>query len=136
MTTNEHKLARALVEAHVAPEVMPVVLEAVDGWADVVARAKEALEQQARTADDLSRYYTVKELRLLLKMSDSGVRSLLDSGVLPETRVGGSIRVAIADVNRYLAENTSRHEPVSRQQRSRRSPQDEDMIRKYPFLND
>ena len=34
-----------------------------------------------RTSDDLSRFYTVKELRLLFKMSDSGVRALLEAGV-------------------------------------------------------
>ncbi len=137
MTTNEHKLARALVQAHVDPSVAPVVLEAVDGWADVVARAQAALEQQQRSADDLSRYYTVRELRLLLKLSDSGVRALLDSGALPQTRVGGSIRVPIADVERYLSEQTSRAEQAGpRQHRPRRSADDEQAIRQYPWIVD
>ena len=135
MTTNEHKLARALVQAHVDPSVAPVVLEAVDGWADVVASAQAALEQQQRSADDLSRYYTVRELRLLLKLSDSGVRALLDSGALPQTRVGGSIRVPIADVERYLSEQTTRQ--VAAERRSpipRMSPQDAETVKRYPFL--
>lgn len=135
MSSNEYKLARALVAAHVAPEVAETVLESLDVWAGVVDQAREAIEQQQRSADDLSRYYTVKELRLLLKLSDSGVRALIESGALPRTDVGGSIRVAIADVNRYLAEHTSRNEaPKPRAHRPRRSPQDEDTIQRYPWL--
>ena len=136
MTTNEHKLARTLIEAHVSPEVASVVLEALDKWASVAEQAQDALEQQQRTADDLNRYYTVKELRLLLKLSDSGVRSLIDSGVLPVTRIGGSIRVPIAAVDRYLAEHTTKHEPIRRTPRPRRSAEDQQALERYPWLAD
>lgn len=136
MTTNEHNLARKLIEAHVDPAVAPIVLDAVDGWADVVATAKEALEQAQRHEDDLRRYYTVKELRLLLKLSDSGVRALIDSGALPETRIGGSVRVPIADVERYLAEHTSRHEAPKRAPRPRFTPEDAEVLKRWPGIAD
>lgn len=137
MTSNEHSLARALIEAHVDPAVAPVVLEAVDGWVSVVERAQDAIEQAERTSDDLNRYYTVRELRLLFKMSDSGVRSLIDQGAFPSTRIGGSIRVPIVDANRYLDEHTTRNEPApKRDPRPRRSPEDAEVLRQWPGLAD
>lgn len=138
MTTNEHNLARALVEAHVDPTVAPLVLKSFDSWASKVEEAIDAIEQVRRSDDDLSRYYTVRELRLLLKLSDSGVRALLDSGVLPQTRVGageGSIRVPIADVNRYLEVQTTRSEPApKRPPVSRRTPEDAEVLKRWPGL--
>jgi excisionase family DNA binding protein len=137
MTTNEHKLARTLIAAHVDPAVAPIVLDAVDGWADVVTRARYALEQSKRSADDLHRYYTVADLMRLLRKSDSGVRAMLDDGTLPTTRVGGSIRVPIEAVERYLTDHTTRPDHVPRRTaRARRSPQDEETIQRYPFLAD
>lgn len=137
MTSNEHSLARALIEAHVDPAVAPVVLDAVDGWASVVEQAQDAIEQAQRSSDDLSRYYTVKELRFLFKMSDSGVRALLDQGALPVTRIGGAIRVPIVDANRYLDEHTTRNEPAPRRDpRPRRSPEEDEVLRRWPGLAD
>lgn len=135
MTTNEHKMARALVQAHVAPEVAEIVLESIDSWAGVVEQALDALEQAQRSEDDLRRFYTVKELRLLFKMSDSGVRALLEQGVLPVTRIGGAIRVPIADANRYLDEHTTRNTPTpKRAPIQRRPPEDLDVLRRWPGL--
>ena len=133
----EYKLARALAAAHLPEEVAPVVLEAIDGWVDVVASARDALEQQQRSDDDLRRFYTVKELMLLLRRSDSGVRALLADGTLPATRVGDAIRVPIDAVETYLAQQTSRAEqPARRPRRPRRTPADEQAIQEFPWLAD
>jgi excisionase family DNA binding protein len=136
MTTNEHKLARTLIEAHTAPEVAPVVLEAFDQWVVVVEGARDAIEQQQRSADDLRRYYTVKELMLLLRKSDSAVRSMLKDGTLPYTTIGGSIRVPIAPVEQYLADRTEQHTPAPRPPRQRFSPADADVVSQHPWLVD
>ena len=132
----EHKLARALIVAHVDnPDVAEIVLDTVDGWAEVVAQAQEALEQQQRTADDLRRYYTVADLRTLLGKSDSGVRAMLEAGLFPVTRVGGSIRVPIATVDRYLADQTSTAAPAPPRPRGPRFTADEqDVLRRWPGL--
>lgn len=137
MSSHEHKLARALVEAHVAPELAQTVLDAFDSWARVVEGARIALEQQERTEDDLRRFYTVRELRLLLRKSDSGVRALLDDGTLPVTRVAGSIRVPIVAVEAYLREQTSRAEQQPTRPRAvRRSASDAAAIERWPWLED
>jgi excisionase family DNA binding protein len=135
--TNEHKLARALVAAHVAPEVAPIVLESIDEWAGVVEQARDALENQQRNAEDLRRYYTVQELMLMLRKSDSGVRALLDDGTLPFARIGGGIRVPIDAVERYLEEQTTRNEQQKpRTQRRRRSEAEADVLNRYPWLSE
>lgn len=46
-TTHEHKLARALVAAHVPEEVVDVVLDAIDGWHEVIEEAERAIERAA-----------------------------------------------------------------------------------------
>jgi excisionase family DNA binding protein len=135
MTTfREHRLARALVAAHVPDDVADTVLDAIDGWHDVVATARDAIEHASRSEDDLRRYYTVRELTMLFRKSDTAVRAMLDEGVLPQTRIGGSIRVPIAAAEQYLAEHTKLNEPTPRDHRPRRSAEDEQALAQYPFL--
>jgi hypothetical protein len=142
MTDTERNLARALVEAHTAPEVRSVVLDAFDSWAAKVQEAQEAIEQQARSEDDLNRFYTIPELRLLLRKSDSGVRALLDDGTLPFTRIGegrNSIRVPIAPVERYLTEQTIQNAATPAKPRPaapRLTPDEQAVVRRWPGLVD
>ena len=133
--STEHELARALVLAHTDAAVAPVVLNAFDAWALKVASASEALERANREGVALERFYTIPELMVLFKKSDSGVRALLDRGDIAFTRIGGSIRVPIEEAERYLEENTNRKEQRTvRAAGAKRSIEDEEAIRRYPHL--
>lgn len=128
----EYKLARTLVEAHTAPEVAPIVLEAVDKWAAEVTAAKEAL---AAAPIAVGGHYTVRQVCTLFGTSDDHVRRLIDSGDLPAFRTGGAVRIPCADAHDYVAKHTTRNAPPAPKPRASRRPQDElDTINQYPFL--
>ncbi len=57
---------------------------------------------------DGKRLLTVLEAGRLLGLSEFGVRRLLWSGSLPVVRVGRLVRIDIADLEAFVAENKSR----------------------------
>lgn len=139
MSDIDVRAVRVLVAKHVDEDVSEVVLKALDAWAVEVVAARAALEQAQRSASDLKRYYTVPELMRLMGRSDSRVRSLIEDGKLPCTRIEGSIRVSIEAVERYLAENTT-NKPLdtkpttARRGKPVRDDVAQDAIERYPFL--
>lgn len=132
-TCQEHKLARALVAAHVPEEVADVVLSAIDGWHDVVEEAERAIERAELV--DVDAHLSVKQIASWFNVSDDAVYKLVAAGDLPDRRVGGQIRVPVTAARAYLEENTTTHETPERKQRPRRTtPADDDTVKRYPWL--
>jgi excisionase family DNA binding protein len=129
----EYKLARALVEAHVPPEVAPLVLDALDGWHGVVDKARAALQlvELERGATPLS----VVDAARVIGCSPTSVYRMIQRGDLPEVRVGRSIRVPVEAVQQYRDRNTRWHErPARAQPRDRRPLEDQQTVAEHPWL--
>jgi excisionase family DNA binding protein len=55
-----------------------------------------------------SRFMTVDEVAAVLRVSDMTVYRLINAGALPAVRIGRSFRVGADDLDRYLAEHSTR----------------------------
>ncbi len=132
-TSTEHKLARALVEAHVPDVVAPILLEAIDHWHEVVAEAERALERIAIL--DTDAHLSVKQIAEWLNVSDDAVYKLVQEGHLPDRRVGGQIRIPVSAVRAYLDAQTTTHERPERKPRApRTTAADAETVKRYPWL--
>lgn len=132
-TCHEHKLARALVAAHVSEEVADVVLAALDGWHEVVEEAERAIERAALL--DVDAHLSVKQVAAWFNVSDDAVYKLVQAGDLPDRRVGGQIRIPVVAARAYLDENTTIHErPESKSRPRRITPADDETVKRYPWL--
>lgn len=132
-TCREHKLARALVAAHVPEEVVDVVLDAIDGWHDVIEEAERAIERAALV--DVDAHLSVKQVAAWFNVSDDAVYKLVAAGELLDRRVGGQIRIPASAAREYLDENTRMHDAPERKPRTQRiTPADADTVKRYPWL--
>jgi excisionase family DNA binding protein len=132
-TLKEHQLARALVAAHVPEDVVDVVLDAIDGWHEVIEEAERAIERAALV--DVDAHLSVKQVAALFTVSDDAVYKLVAAGELPDRRVGGQIRIPASSAWGYLEANTRMHDAPERKPRVRRmTPADADTVKRYPWL--
>ena len=61
-----------------------------------------------RTADDIDRLLTIKDVADRLLLSERTVRRLLDAGELRAFRLGRQWRISLLDLQKYLEECRSR----------------------------
>lgn len=131
--TTEHQRLRKLVEAYTDPDVAPLVVEKLDEWARVVADARDAIERASLV--DVDAHVSVKQVAEWFNVSYDAVYKLVQSGSLPDRRIGGQIRIPVSAVRAYLDENTTVHErPDPKPRKPRTAPADAETIKRYPFL--
>lgn len=131
--SREYRLARALVEAHVDDAVAGVVLEAIDAWQHLALEAEAAVARAAQL--DVDAHLSVKQVAEWFGVSDDAVYKLVQTGKLPDRRVGGQIRIPVVAANAYLDEHTTTHEaPKPKPRAPRVPPADAETVKKYPWL--